>query len=79
MGNWEFYDDEEDLDISESEKEPSFSFYDFKKWLSKQKRQPLFEAIEEDKPCDDLREQFKNKMRKRAEEKIEKKLKERKH
>lgn len=80
MANWEFYDDEEEIDLTESEKEPSFSFYDFKKWLSKQRRQTRNTMNEDVQPKsvenkDPLKEAFKEKMMKRVEENIEKKMK----
>ena len=73
MANWEFYDNDEDLEPTDSDKEPSFSFYEFKKWLSKQKH-----SIKKNIEIGSVKEEFKDKMRKRVEEKVKKKLSDKK-
>jgi len=57
----DFFDDLYD----EDNKEPSFSLYEFKKWLSKQSKpnfNKISESIEEDKK-EDLKEKFKKKIK----------------
>lgn len=82
MGKWEFYNDDDEIDLTESESDPSFSFYDFSKWLSTQKQQP--ESVRESKVIDDesskeeLKEVFKQKMREKVQKKIEDKMAKRK-
>jgi hypothetical protein len=77
MGKWEFYDDDDEIDLTESESDPSFSFYDFRKWLTTQKRKP--ESIREtqivsESSKEELKEVFKQKMRDKVQKKIEDKM-----
>ncbi len=84
MANWEFYDDDDEIEGID-EQEPSFSLYDFKKWLENQNHDiPSFtesienkkrEMVEGDK--DVLKEQFKQRVRERVQRNIDKKLAER--
>lgn len=64
----DFFEDLYD-DDNQEEGEPSFSFYDFKKWLSKQKKPKAFsETVEEDKKDEmknKFKEQFKDRLKKR--------------
>jgi hypothetical protein len=85
MASWEFLDEYDDVD--NDEKEPSFSLYDFKKWLdSHQPDAPssFRESIEERKregevqSKDSLKEEFKKRMRDKVKRNVEKKLAERK-
>ena len=70
MSSWHFCDDEDEQGY-DADKEPSFSFYEFKGWLSKQKKdRPVPESFN----SEELKKKFKEKMCKRAEENIEKKL-----
>lgn len=84
MAKWEFLDYDE---IDNDEQEPSFSLYDFKKWLESQ--QPdgpssFRESIEERKKDgeaqskDTLRQEFKKRMCDKVKENVERKLAERK-
>lgn len=78
MGKWEFYDNDEEVDSSD-EKEPSFSMYDFKKWLGNQKIPSFRESVEpteQDKNA--LKEKFKQRVKDRVQRNIDRKLKERK-
>jgi len=85
MANWEFYDEYEE--IEGDDQEPSFSLYDFKKWLESQNSDDLpsfresvqnkkHEIAEQDK--DALKEQFTQRMRERVQRNIDKKIAERK-
>ncbi len=84
MANWEFYDDYEEVESEEHE--PSFSFYDFKKWLeSNQHEMPSFrESVEHkkreiaDQDKDALKERFKQRVQERVQRNINKRLAERK-
>jgi hypothetical protein len=86
MGNWEFYDEFDE--VEHDEQEPSFSLHDFKKWLESHKTEneplSLRESVEEKKSNHDnqnkelLKEQFKQKMRDKVRKNIERKLVERK-
>ena len=67
MGKWDYEEEEE-------EKEPSFSMYDFRKWLESQK----CDVSSLDEPKDINKEKFKQKVQDRVNEKIEKKLKKKK-
>lgn len=66
----DFFADLYDDDKREDGEEPSFSLYEFKKWLSRQNKQDKkpSESIEEDKKNDlkaKFKERFKEKVRKR--------------
>jgi hypothetical protein len=82
MGKWEFYDESEEVEGADDQ-EPSFSLYDFKRWLASQGDAPgtFRESVE---PCNEeldkeaLREEFKNKVRDRVQKNIDRKLAERK-
>jgi hypothetical protein len=82
MGNWEFYDDYEE--VESDEQEPSFSFYDFKKWLeSNNSNDPsLNESVKKDvnnnQDKEDLKEKFKQRVKARIQQNVDKKLAERK-
>jgi hypothetical protein len=79
MGKWEFYNENDNIELNE-DSEPSFSFYDFRKWLSKEKKEPTMpfsEAVEESSK-ESLKEMFKKKVKDKVEKNINKKLKERK-
>lgn len=83
MGKWEFYDGHEEVD--HDEQEPSFSFYDFKKWLDSNENSALTsfrENVENKKPVnedkDSLKEAFKKKIKDKVQRNIDKKLAERK-
>jgi hypothetical protein len=85
MAKWEFYDEDDELELNESDSEPSFSFYDFKKWLSKEKRQPTSPPLSESAQAgmsqsskEELKELFKKRVRAKVQKKIDKKLEERK-
>jgi hypothetical protein len=85
MGKWEFYDEDDSIELNEHDLEPSFSFYDFRKWLSKEKRQPApmsessaaTSGISESSK-EELKEMFKKRVRAKVQKKIEKKLEDRK-
>jgi hypothetical protein len=85
MANWEFYNEYEEIDAEEQE--PSFSLYDFKKWLESQHPgdMPSFrESVENkkreiaDQDKDALKEQFKQRVTSRVQRNIDKRLAERK-
>lgn len=86
MAKWEFYDEDDAVELNEHDSEPSFSFYDFRKWLSKEKRQPTRSISESSAATsgisqtskDELKEMFKKRVRKKVQDKIEKKLEDRK-
>jgi hypothetical protein len=82
MGKWEFYDNDEEAELSE-DAEPSFSFYDFKKWLSGEKVKP--ESLRETTANsvtptskEELKKLFKKRVRDKVQKKIDDKLAERK-
>jgi len=84
MGKWEFYDGDDELDLNE-EQEPSFTLYDFKKWLRAQKKsepeekqQPatMREAVDAQQK-DNLKELFKQRVKDRVQAKIDKRMAER--
>lgn len=86
MGNWEFYDEGEEIDGGD-DAEPSFSLHDFKKWLASQKDDApgtFRESVEvhqqanEEVNKDALKEAFKNNVRTRVQRNIDRKLAERK-
>lgn len=86
MAKWEFYDDNDEIELNEHDSEPSFSFYDFKKWLSKEKRQPTPLVSESSTATsgisksskDELKELFKKRVRAKVQKNIDKKMKDRK-
>ena len=83
MSKWEFYDENDEIELNEGDSEPSFSFYDFRKWLTKQKRQPITPISESinnisESSKDSLKEMFKKRVKDKVQKKIDKKLKERK-
>lgn len=85
MGKWEFYDDYEE--VEGEEKEPSFSLYDFKKWLETHHKPDelpsLRDSVEnkkrqnlsEDK--DALKAEFTQRVKERVQRNIDRKLSER--
>ena len=72
---WQFYNEDDPIE-SQEDSEPSFYFYDFKKWLSKQKKQPKssFKETVENTSKENMKESFKNKMIEKTNNNIEKKL-----
>ena len=86
MAKWEFYDDNDEMELNEHDSEPSFSFYDFKKWLSKEKRQPTAPISESSAATsgisqtskEELKELFKKRVRAKVQKKIDEALEERK-
>lgn len=56
----DLYDDD-----STKEGEPSFSLYEFKKWLSKQAKNEKAKNVETEKPKDDLKEKFRERVKNR--------------
>lgn len=84
MGKWEFYDDFDE--VEGDDQEPSFSIYDFKKWLDKNPNNlsSFSESLEQknqknssiDK--ENLKEEFKQKIRDKVQKNIDKKIAERK-
>jgi hypothetical protein len=86
MAKWEFYDEDDEMELNEHDSEPSFSFYDFKKWLSKEKRQPASPISESSAAVsgisqsskEELKELFKKRVRAKVQKKIDKKMEERK-
>jgi hypothetical protein len=84
MGKWEFYDEFDELE--NDEQEPSFSLYDFKKWLECQNHPELTlrESVQEKKKEETaqdkeaLKERFKQQMRDKVNKSVERKLAERK-
>jgi hypothetical protein len=81
MAKWEFYDEDEEAELSETDSEPSFSFYDFKKWLSKEKRHPSREETPTEmtgvSSKEELKEMFKNRVKKKVQQNIDKKMEDR--
>lgn len=75
MSKWEFYDEDDEVELTESDSEPSFSFYDFKKWLSGQKNKPQ-ESIRESvvNTNKNSKEELKNIFKKRIHDKVQKKV-----
>lgn len=87
MSKWEFYDEDDDIDLTEGESEPSFSFYDFKKWLTDQKHDPFEqESLREtvangginSAAKEELKKLFKKRVRDKVQNKIDDKLAKRK-
>ena len=81
MAKWEFYDDYGD--DGSDEQEPTFSIYDFKKWLESDSTQaPSLNENIKNKNCeldkDALKEQFTQDVCKRVQKNIDKKMDERK-
>ena len=65
----DFFEDLYDDEGAEDSSEPSFSLYDFKKWLSKQnKPKKVSESIEEEKK-DELKNKFKEQFKERIKRK----------
>lgn len=81
MGKWEFYDDDE---VENDDHEPSFSLYDFKKWIDKNPTNisSFSESIEEKKKedfdKDALKEEFKKRITQKVQRKIDNKISKRK-
>jgi hypothetical protein len=86
MAKWEFYDENEDVELGDVDSEPSFSFYDFKKWLSKEKRQPSAPISESSAATsgisqtskEEIKELFKKRVRDKVQKNIDNKLKNKK-
>jgi len=87
MAKWEFYDENDEMELNEHDSEPSFSFYDFKKWLSKEKRSPSPAPMSESSAAtsgisqsskDELKELFKKRVLAKVQKKIDQKLEDRK-
>jgi len=81
MGNWEFYDDCDETEGIE-EQDPSFSIYDFKKWLET-KHPNEASLLEDTSPKEQLnpeeiKEKFKKQVCDRVNKNIENKMKQRK-
>lgn len=85
MANWEFYDENEEIEGADDH-EPSFSLYDFKKWLDSQGQDiPSFKESVDNKAKEaelnnkeTLKEQFKQRVRDRVKNNINKRLSEKK-
>lgn len=77
MAKWEFFNESDDCEGDDTD--PSFSFYDFKKWMEDhpEDSKPLRESVKQDDK-EALKEEFKNKTRSRVEKNVQKKLSERK-
>lgn len=84
MGKWEFYDDFDE--VEGDDQEPSFSLYDFKKWLDKNPGNlaSFSESVEQKKQensaidKDALKEEFKQRIKDKVQRNIDKKIAERK-
>lgn len=80
MGKWEFYDDCDE--VEGEDKEPSFSLYDFKKWLDKNPSQlaSFGESVENNKQeelairKDELKAEFKERIKNKVQKNIAKKI-----
>jgi hypothetical protein len=72
----DFFADLYDDDDKEKEGEPSFSLYEFKKWLAKENRKKRAEKTAEKTVGDDVKkDELKNKFKQKIRDKINKKKK----
>lgn len=76
MAKWEFYDEHDE--VEGDEQEPSFSIYDFRKWLENQGGSPSFdddkkkEVLKETN--DSLKEEFKKRVINKVDKNIERRM-----
>lgn len=78
MARWEFYDDQDDIDLNEEIVDREPNFHDFKKWIDSHQDSLIEKEENSDFNKDLLKEEFKNRVKTRVANKINKRLGEKK-